>query len=209
MGIYDGADRAIRLMNRTNLRLFNALRLANFDDLNLVRVVAEAYDASVRQAKRHYYEIAVDAYITALLEAGVDDKEATKMSDDSIDNDWILDMLEEADPVTLYVFTTEVERKKARLTETLAVAQDRNKEIDRALRYWTLQVAQYADNTVYRARLRAFDDAGIEFVRWVTQKDERVCRECDDLDEEIFPIDEVPPPQHMRCRCFVVPATDR
>lgn len=205
MGIYDGADRAIRMMNRQNLRAFNKLRLADFDELNVVRLVGETYDASVRNAKRHYYEIAVDAYISALLEAGIDNRTATRMADENIDNDWILDMLEEADPVTLYAFTTEVERKKQRLIEALTAAQDRNREIDRALRYWTLQVSQYADNMVYFARLRAFQDAGIEYVQWVTQKDERVCRECDDLDEEIFPIDEVPPPPHMRCRCHLRP----
>ena len=208
MGIYDGADRAIRVMNRQNLRAFNQLRLADLDELNVVRLVGETYDASVRMAKRHYYEIAVDAYITALLEAGIDNRTATKMADDNIDNDWILDMLEEADPVTLYAFNTEVGRKKQRLIEALTAAQDKNREIDKALRYWTLQVSQYADNMVYFARLRAFEDAGIEYVRWVTQKDERVCHDCDDLDEEIFPIAEVPPPQHMRCRCRIVPVRE-
>lgn len=205
MGLYDGADRAIRVMNRQNLRAFNKLRLADLDELNVVRLVGETYDASVRMAKRHYYEIAVDAYITALLEAGIDNRTATKMADDNIDNDWILDMLEEADPVTLYAFNTEVERKKQRLIEALTAAQDKNREIDKALRYWTLQVSQYADNMVYFARLRAFEDAGIEYVRWVTQKDERVCHDCDDLDEEIFPIADAPAPLHPRCRCELHP----
>ena len=97
MAIYDGADRAIRLMNRLNLRAFNKLRTANFDELNIVRQVGEVYDTSVRQAKRHFYEVAVDAYIAALLEAGVDNRKATRMADDTIDADWILDMLEEAE----------------------------------------------------------------------------------------------------------------
>ena len=66
-------------------------------------------------------------------------------------------------------------------------------------------IRQYADNMVYFARLRAFEDAGIEYVRWVTQKDERVCHDCDDLDEEIFPIADAPAPLHPRCRCELHP----
>ena len=39
MDIYAGADKAIREMNRQNLKAFNALKLAKWDELN--RIVAE------------------------------------------------------------------------------------------------------------------------------------------------------------------------
>lgn len=205
MSIYDAADKAIRAMNRQNLKEFNKLKLAKWDELNVVRMVNKTYDDSVRMAERRYYEIAFEAFIVAMLEAKVANWDATRMAEDTITNDWILDMLEEVDPVTLYAFLPETERKKQRLIEALAVAHNRNAEIDKALRYWTRQVGQYADNSVFRARLEAFRRAGIEQVIWVTQEDDRVCEDCEPLDGQIFDVDNVPDPPHYGCRCRLIP----
>lgn len=199
--IYDNADKAIRAMNRQNLKEFGKLKLAKWDELNVVRAVRKTYDDSVRMAKRRYYEIAFEAFIVAMLEAKVRNEEATRKAEEVITNDWILDMLEEVDPVTLYAFLPETERKKQRLIEALAVATNRNAEIDKALRYWTQQIGQYADNSVFLARLEAFREAGIEQVVWVTQADDRVCEDCDALNGQIFDIDAVPVPPHWGCRC--------
>ena len=192
-------------MNRQNLKEFNKLKLAKWDELNVVRMVNKTYDDSVRMAERRYYEIAFEAFIVAMLEAKVANWDATRMAEDTITNDWILDMLEEVDPVTLYAFLPETERKKQRLIEALAVAHNRNAEIDKALRYWTRQVGQYADNSVFRARLEAFRRAGIEQVIWVTQEDDRVCEDCEPLDGQIFDVDNVPDPPHWGCRCRLIP----
>lgn len=205
MSIYDAADKAIRAMNRQNLKEFNKLKLAKWDELNVVRMVNKTYDDSVRMAERRYYEIAFEAFIVAMLEAKVANRDSTRMAEDTITNDWILDMLEEVDPVTLYAFLPETERKKQRLIEALAVAHNRNAEIDKALRYWTRQVGQYADNSVFRARLEAFRRAGIEQVIWVTQEDDRVCEDCEPLDGQIFDVDNVPDPPHYGCRCRLIP----
>lgn len=206
--IYDNADKAIRAMNRQNLKEFGKLKLAKWDELNVVRAVGKTYDDSVRMAKRRYYEIAFEAFIVAMLEARIDNKDATRKAEEVITNDWILDMLEEVDPVTLYAFLPETERKKQRLIEALAVATNRNAEIDKALRYWTQQIGQYADNSVFYARLESFRQAGVRKVLWVSQADERVCEECDALNGQIFDIDNVPPPPHYGCRCYLVPVFD-
>ena len=203
--IYDNADKAIRAMNRQNLKEFGKLKLAKWDELNVVRAVGKTYDDSVRMAKRRYYEIAFEAFIVAMLEARIDNKDATRKAEEVITNDWILDMLEEVDPATLYAFLPETERKKQRLIEALAVATNRNAEIDKALRYWTQQIGQYADNSVFRARLEAFREAGIEQVIWVTQEDDRVCEDCEPLDGQIFDVDNVPDPPHWGCRCRLIP----
>lgn len=207
--IYDTADKAIRAMNRQNLKDFGKLKLAKWDEINVIRAVAKAYDDSVRMARQRYYEIAFESFIVALLEVLIPNVDATRMAEETITADWILDMLEEVDPVTLYAFLPETERKKQRLIEALAVATNRNAEIDKALRYWTIQVSQFADNSVYNARLEAFRQAGIRHVVWITQEDNRVCEDCDDLNGQIFPIDNVPPPQHINCRCFVMPVLNR
>ena len=208
MDIYQRADEAIREMNRWNLRAFNGLKLAKWDGLHVIRQVNEAYDESIRRAKRKYYEIAVEAYIVALLEAHVERVKAHRMADEAIDMEQIMEWLEDVDPVTMYAFFTEAERKKARFLEAASVAENRNKEIDRALKYWSNQLAQYADNSVFYARLKTFKDAGVEKVMWNTQRDERVCDECGPMDGEIFEIDSVPTTPHWGCRCYLTPVID-
>ena len=204
--IYDGADKAMKEMNRANLKAFNRLKLAKWDELNVIREVNGVYNDSTNLAKRKYYEIAIEAYIVALYELQYSPVLAHRMADDTITAMWILGMLEDVDPVTLYAFLPEKDRKAQRLIEALSVALDKPNEIDKALRYWTVQVGQYADNSVYNARLQAFKDAGLKKVMWVTQEDERVCGTCDELDRMVFDIDKVPKTPHWHCRCYVVPA---
>ena len=206
--IYDAADKAICAMNRQNLKDFGKLKLAKWDEINVIRTVGKTYDDSVRMAQQRYYEIAFESFIVALPEARIPNVDATRMAEETITADWILDMLEEVDPVTLYAFLPEAERKKQRLIEALAVAQNRNAEIDKALRYWTQQVSQYADNSVFRARLEAFRAAGVKKVMWVIQDDDRVCEECEALNGQIFDIDNVPDPVHYGCRCYLFPIFD-
>lgn len=208
MNIYSGADNAIRTMNRQNLKLFGKLKLAHFDELNVIRQVNATYDESTRTAKQKYYEIAFDAYIGAMLEAKFSNKEAMRLAEETITTDWILDMLEEVDPVTLYAFLKETERKKQRMIEALAVAHNRNAEIDKALRYWTQQVGQYAITSVDNARLDAFKAAGVEKVMWNTNLDGRECDKCRALNGKVFRIDKVPPKQHYGDRCWLTPVFD-
>lgn len=203
--IYESADAAVRRMNRQFLKLFGTLKLAKFDEISLLRAVSAVYDRSVEIAKQNYYEIATDAYITGLMMCGIDGKEAARRCNNRIDRDWILDMLEEVDDIMLYRFLDEAERKKQRLAEALSKALNKNAEVDRALKAWVRQVAQFAINAVDRAQLQAFRDAGITQVMWHTEADEKVCDECAPLNGQIFAIDNVPRKPHPNCRCWLTP----
>ncbi|MBO5967273.1 MAG: minor capsid protein [Clostridia bacterium] len=205
---FKSADRAIKDMNRRNLRAFDRLKTLKFDELNVFRLITTVYDDAVRIAKRRYLQIAWDAYIAALILAGIDPKEAEERAEDSITEDWILDMLEDYDEVTLYRFTAEIERKKDRFVEAVIASHNKNEEVDRALRYLSQQLAQYADNAVIRATLQGYADAGVKKVRWTAEDDERVCRVCEKRDGNIYPIDKVPPAPHFRCRCILTPVFD-
>lgn len=202
---YDLADKAIKDMNRRNLRAFDGLKTLKFDELNVLRSVTKVYDDAVRIAKRRYRQIAEDAYLEALILAGMDRKKAEKLAEDSITDDWVLDMLEEYDALTLYNFINEVERKKQRTAEAILAAQDKVAEVDKALKLWTLQVSQYADNSVFYATVDGYQKAGIKKVKWVSEKDSKVCNICNELDGKIFDIDKVPPIPHWRCRCILEP----
>lgn len=200
---FEYADRAIRDMNRRNLRAFDRLKQLKFDELNVFSEVEKTYDNSVELAKRRYRQIAVNAYIAALLLA--DKKISEEDVEDTITEDWILDMLEEYDPVTLYQFFPEVERKKQRTVEAIIASHDKSEVIDRALRLWTLQITHYADKSVDEATIDGYKDAGVKKVKWVTANDEKVCKICRDRDGKIYPIGKIPPRPHYRCRCELWP----
>lgn len=200
---YDTADRAIRDMNRRNLRAFDRLKTLPFDQLNILRSVKKVYSDSVKLAKLRYLQIARDAYIEALVMAGKDRKKAEEKAEDDITEDWVLDMLEDYDPVTLYQFLPEAERKKDRLVEALIASHNKNEEVDKALRYWTLQVTRYAINSVDEATLDGFKEAYVKKVRWIAQEDGRVCSVCQERDGKVYEIDKVPPKPHFNCRCYL------
>lgn len=202
---FEYADRAIKQMNRVNLRSFGKLKQLKFDELNVVGAVDETYDASIRLAKKRYKEIAIRAFVEAMLLCGYDRKRAEREADDSITEDWLLDMMEEYDPVTLYQFLPEAERKKQRLVEAIIAAHNKGKEIDKALRLWTLQIAHYADKSVVDGTIDGYKEAGVEKVKWIAVDDEKTCPECRKLDGKIFPIDKVPDRPHYHCRCELQP----
>lgn len=203
--IFDVADRAIRDMNRANLRAFSRLKLAKWDELTVIRMVGGVYDMSAALARRYYREVAREAYARAMREAGIKAAQAQAEAMRAINDGWVYDLLSITNPLTLYVFTKETERKKQRLIEAVAAAHDKSAEIDKALRLWTFQVGQYVDIFVAAGRMKAFEDAGVEFVTWVTQKDERVCEECGPLDGKTFRLSDAPDcPLHYRCRCYLI-----
>ena len=199
------ADRAIKDMNRRNLRAFGRLKQLKFDELNVLSEVSEVYDKSVRLAKKRYEQIAFEAYLAALIEAMIAKAKAKEMAEDSITEDWVLDMLEEYDPVTLYQFLPEAERKKHRTVEAIMAALNKSEAIDKALKLWTLQQSHYAEKSVIEATVDGYKDAGVDKVRWVTAEDDRVCQTCRERDGKIYPIDKIPPRPHYRCRCGFVP----
>lgn len=200
--VYEPCDEAIKAMNRENLKAFGRLKMAKWDELNVIREVTAVYRESTQRARKRYYGIAWDVYLMVMLECGVDGENARKKAKEAITYDWVDAELEETDLLTLYRFDTETERKAQRLVEALSVTENRDAEIDKALRLWSRQVGQYAINFTDLAAIQAFEDAGIEKVEWVTQKDEKVCSECGALDGQVFALDEIPPKPHWGCRCF-------
>ena len=203
--MFEYADSAIRAMNRRNIKSFKKLRQLKFDELNILNDVSDIYDGIERMAKKRFYEIARQAYIDALTALGIAERKAKEMADEEITEDFIIEMLDEYDPVTLYQFTPEIERKKERLIEALIASHNKVSEIDKALRYITLQLSQYADKAELEATLQAYKDAGIKKVIWITMEDERVCNTCNARDGKVYAINRVPPRPHYRCRCEIEP----
>ena len=132
--IYDAADRAIQEMNRENLKAFGKLKLAKFDALNIVREITKLYHDSARRARKRYYEVAFEAYLLAMAMCGIDAKEAHQKAEKAIDEEWVDEILEQVDLLTLYRFNSETDRKAYRLVEAISATKERNYEIEKALR---------------------------------------------------------------------------
>ena len=212
--IYGPCDRAIQTMNREAVREFGRMKGAKWDELNVIREVREAYDRMAKKARRHYFEVATEAYILGALLAGVSNAQAHRKADDAIFTDWLDGILDDPDPVTGYRFTTETKRKAERLAEAILAAGaataggtglGRNATIEKATRDWSRMAGQYAINMTDYAMVQAYQDAGVDTVMWITKEDERVCEECGPLHGKVFRIDEAPPKLHWGCRCRLIP----
>lgn len=208
MELYDYTDARIKRLNRQLLRLFQKVRLLNFDELNALNDIKAVYRKADRFAKAAYLDIAVEAYAFGLAEAERAGFRPRRRRD--IDRDWVLDFLEEEDFVTLYRYAPELTRKRDRLVEALAMTNKPNNEIDKALKYLIMQTTHYADKATAEAELQAMKDAGVKKVMWLTERDDRVCDICYPLDGKVFDIDKTPPiPQHYNCRCILIPVAKK
>ena len=202
--IYGPCDKAIRAMDRQNVELFGRLKTLKWDELTVIREVTRVYRKSAEQARKRFFEVAYEAFILAMLMCGEDNGEARKEADKTITMKFVDDILEQTDFVTLYKFNSEMERKIARLVEALSASQNKSAEIDRALRYWSQQLGQYAINMTDYAVIQAFVTENVTRVEWVSQKDTKVCSDCHILDGQIFRINELPR-KHWGCRCYLKP----
>ena len=121
-------------------------------------------------------------------------------------------ILSEPNSVTQVVYETEVLRKRDRAKEAVeATIGIRNKQIemDRQLIQWSRFTGWYSDIITEDACESAIQDAGVKYVRWVSQNDDKVCGECNDLDGRVFEAVNVPPHPHRNCRCTVTPVKRR
>lgn len=225
MNYYAAADRMIQTLNRLSVEEFGKLKGIDFEELKATMTIRELYRYLLKILRNKAYEVAFEAYVLWAMDSGVEVKKAHAMAEDAIDADWVAAMLEWVDPVTLYRFDKETERKADRLIEAISVFSggsgqkpsgkkqsrqerrntNRNAEIDRAMRYWSMQVGQFAISITDMAGWQAMHDAGVDRAMWITAGDEKVCHECRKLDGQVFPLDELPTKPHRGCRCRWAP----
>lgn len=218
--VYESCDRAIRILNRKSMKEFSALKLADFDRLNVIRTVRKMYRKLAKQAEEQYRKVAHDAYFYGMMLCGEEwSEKAEKLAEKSVTNAWIRNILEQTDFVTLYRFDSETARKADRLIEAIAAVEgtddrgaalrsmrfNRNDQIDSALRQWSKQVGQYAINVTDYAVLKAFEDAGVKEAEWVTETDQRVCSYCHSMSGKRYTLEEFPSKPHVNCRCTARP----
>ena len=207
--LFEYEDKVVKVLLRKLLRLFRSLArtiqsntINGLDELNVIPAVNKMYDEILALTLEFLKAVAQRAYRRARRK---------RRDDDFLLDLWLLDYLNQYNPVTEYLFFQEADRKRARLIEAImSVLTSKNptttvsKVVDKGLKDWVRQVDQFGDCVVVDATEKAYEDNGTKQVMWVTQRDERVCSLCIPLDGEIFDIEDVPPPQHYNCRCFTV-----
>lgn len=189
---YKYTDKMISYIDKLLIEKFSRLKsVLSFDELNIMHDVRALYDECTLLIKDVYLKLANRVY-----------KESRRNRVlRGLDGEWLNMILEGYDPVSKYVFASEIDRKAARLTEAIIASSAKAQEVDAALRSLSLMQRIYAVRVTDEAVLQALRDDGVNLVRWVTERDERTCSVCNRRDGKLYKISRLPNKPHIGCRC--------
>lgn len=199
---------------------FNHLSVIGIDELNAIRVSKETTSTWKRLMsfnEEEFKKCCDDAFDFAMLElARLEDEANTAKAKKTYNPSKIIkNTCNSYNPVTQYLYTSESERKRLRLVEALLTAREMGDgqmaqdAIRRSANLWYTQSEQYSIDCVDKTLMDTYRAAGIKKVKWVTERDERVCEICKSLNNEVFDIDKAPAKQHYRCRCHLIPVSEK
>lgn len=212
---FDYTDKVMKIYLKTVVKTFsslgNRINVLKFDEINSRNKGEQAIFKYVKKAYVDMYDECLEMYeaIAKQMYAYVRKGDKYKFNEKK----FVKEFIENPDRVTKYIFKDETDRKRSRLLEALLAVMLAKKmtfkvELNVAMKLWSKQALQTADDIAMAALIQAYKDAGVKKVIWCTQEDERVCEDCEPLDGQVYPIDEMPDfPQHYACRCFVIPYT--
>lgn len=196
--MYEYIDENVERLKKQTQTAFNNFRLSllKFDELNVMQVKTKTeslFTKLKRQSNRFY---------TGLLNHLA---ESMGFEEDKYDLD---ELLETYSGTLLYSFSTEMERKRERLFETMVAIDDMSdpdilSQQKKNIRNWNTQVEEFGVDIERNIFLSELRDSGIRKVQWMTAEDERVCTDCSDLNGIVFDIDNVPRRPHIGCRCWL------
>lgn len=188
---YEYTDKVISYIDKQLIGRYSRLKsLVSFDELNVLEEVNTLYREVNIIVRKAFVSLAYKVY------------KSTKKTDfGSIDEQWVDALLNGYDPVSKYVFNHEMDRRCARLIEAVIASDSKAQEVDSALRGMSFMCRLYADRITDEATMKAYNDDGEDYVKWVSEKDERVCSVCRKRDGRIYEIGNVPKDPHPNCRC--------
>jgi SPP1 gp7 family putative phage head morphogenesis protein len=206
---YRIANAAAERITKQISKQFRHNRLALFDEMNIVQTrkhVKRLYKNVYSTVKKEFAEIINPIYqetYNEALEAGFEGDPR------DLDESWIEEFFEEYNPVTKYVFNNEIGRKESRLFEALVASkEDKLQSYKASERLLANQIKQYTIELEDAVLLMAYEDAGVRKVRWIAEDDSKTCSDCNELDDQVFDLDDVPPKQHLNCRCYLIPVNE-
>lgn len=194
MNFYSYTDKALKYLRRYYIQRFDSAKMQiRADTLNVISVSKDLYADIAAETERVFRKIAKWKYRQICGE-------------DFIIGMWLSGLLNNPDPLTGYVWQNDIDRKRAYFAESVLSGESLDKAAKKALRYWYQSQKQYADLITDAAAMKAYADTKTDFVRWVTQDDERVCHTCNSRDGKIYPLKYAPVKPHYGCRCYYVRA---
>ena len=222
---YEYTDKLYKKYALFIVRAFNSLnrefQALNFDELNVgngyktvtakvTKTYKRCYDELIDiliLLALHYFEESCDTVIEKKgekLTYYVGKKDGFRKNRVFDARKFVEEYISKPNRVVKYSFDKEYERKLSRTVDTIISSGNKSemkKEIDIAMRYWNRQAKQSGDNVSMEAFLDGLMAMGITRVRWITERDEKVCVACASRDGKIFDIDRIFIPLHYNCRC--------
>lgn len=194
---YALTDKAIELLNKKATKRFEDAKdeaaQDGFDELSVLEVTRTLYQDLARDNQEIFLELAQERY-----------QEAEPHGEESPDLAWLLALLAAYNNVTKVIYDNDVDRKRQYTAEGINSSTAKVTEFRRGLHYWADLTSNYADIVTDESTLKAYRDAGVKRVRWVTAGDEKVCETCRERNGKIYSINAIPP-KHRRCRCVFEP----
>lgn len=195
---YRLADRATELLNKRAVKRFEDAKdetaQLGFDELNVLEVTRTLYDQLRKDNQDVFLELAQERY-----------QEAEPHGEEPPDLAWLLALLAAYNAVTKVIYDNDVDRKRQYTAEGINSSTAKVTEFRRGLHYWADLTSTYADIVTDESTLKAYRDAGVKRVRWVTASDEKVCETCRERNGKVYSINAIPPKPHRRCRCVLEP----
>lgn len=198
---YALTDKAVEILDERAVRRFEDAKdkaaQDGFDELSVLSVTRELYDQLETDNRQVYLELAQERY-----------QEAEPHGEEPPDLAWLLALLAAYNAVTKIIYVNEIQRKQAYTAEGINSSTAKVTEFRRGLHYWADLSSAYADIVTDESILKAYRDAGVKKVRWVTARDERVCETCRERNGKVYSINAIPP-KHRRCRCHYLPVNNK
>ena len=195
---YRLSDAATELLNRRATKRFEDAKdkaaQDGFDELSVLSVTRELYDQLEADNRQVYLELAQERY-----------QEAEPHGKEPPDLAWMLALLAAYNSVTKIIYDNDVDRKRQYTTEGINSSTAKVTEFRRGLHYWADLTSNYADIVTDESTLKAYRDAGVKKVKWITAGDEKVCETCRERNGKVYSINAIPPKPHRRCRCIFEP----
>ena len=195
---YRLADRATELLNKRAVKRFEDAKdeaaQDGFDELSVLEVTRTLYQDLARDNQEIFLELAQERY-----------QETEPHGEEPPDLAWLLALLAAYNAVTKVIYDNDVDRKRQYTAEGINSSTAKVTEFRRGLHWWADLTLSYADIVTDESTLKAYRDAGVRRVRWVTAGDERVCETCRERNGKVYSINSIPPKPHRRCRCVYEP----
>lgn len=175
--------------------------ILQFDEVNVMRETDVLYSAIEKDCRKIFRQLYIDRY-TELWRYLKHETPDEDIIDELVDM-YLAGLWDEPNENTRYAFGTELIRKRDRAKEAVIAVPTKTQkqlELQKATRYVIQQSAWYCDFVSQDAEIQAYKDAGVKKVQRHEMNDDRVCDVCKKADGDIYPIDDIPPLPHLRCR---------